>query len=124
MAYLLSKGIRLIRDVENEKAIKILQQVLDEDPQNAEVFRHLGLAFFNLGDYSKAKTHWKRCVELEPLHHQTWWNLGQIYEVLGNLEDANESYERAASSAGKDFPQKAARYREWIKKVHTKRETE
>ncbi len=117
MAYFINKGIQLIHDVENEKAIKYLQEVLKEDPQNAEVYRHLGLAFFNLGKHSEAKTHWKRCVELEPSHHQTWWNLGQAYEVLGDFKSASEAYEKAALSVEKDFPKKANRYRKWVKKA-------
>jgi tetratricopeptide (TPR) repeat protein len=121
MAYLLGKGIQLIRDVENEKAIKILQQVLNEDPHNAEVYRHLGLAFFNLGNYSRAKSHWNRCVELEPQHHQTWWNLGQVNEVLNDFDKAIEAYEKAVLSAEKEFPEKAIRYREWVKKAQTNR---
>ncbi len=121
MAYFLSKGIQLIRDVENEKAIKYFLEVLKEEPMNAEASRHLGLAFFNLGNYSEAKTHWKRCVELEPFHHQTWWNLGQLNDVLGDFESACEAYEKAALSAEQDFPEKAIRYREWVKKAQENR---
>ena len=116
MAYFIKKGIQLIHDVENEKAIKFLQEVLKEEPQNAEVYRLLGLAFFNLGKSSEAKTHWKRCVEIEPFHHQTWWNLGQVYEVLGDFKNASDAYEKAALSAEKDFPEKAISYRKWVKK--------
>ena len=121
MAYLLGKGIQLIRDVENEKAIKILQQVLEEDQDNPEVYRHLGLAFFNLGNYSRAKSHWKRCVELEPMHHQTWWNLGQVNEVIGDFDQAIEAYEKAVLSTEKKFPEKAIRYREWVVKAQGNR---
>jgi tetratricopeptide (TPR) repeat protein len=121
MAYLLSKGIQFIRDAENEKAIKILQQVLKEDPHNSEVHRHLGLAFFNLGNYSRAKAHWNTSVELEPEHHQTWWNLGQVNELLNDFEKAIEAYEKAVLSADKVFPEKAIRYREWVKKAQANR---
>lgn len=117
MTYYVEKAIQLIREVENEKAIKYLQDILKEDTQNAEVFRILGLAHFNLGNHAEAKTHWRKCVELEPLHHQTWWNLGQVYEVLGNFENANEAYEKAALSSEQDFPEKAIRYRKWVKKT-------
>jgi len=119
MAYFIEKGIQFIHDVENEKAIKYLQEVLKEEPQNAEVYRLLGLAFFNLGKSSEAKTHWEKCVEIEPFHHQTWWNLGQVNDVLCDFKSASEAYEKAALSVEQDFPEKAIRYREWVRKAQT-----
>lgn len=43
----LEKGIELIRQVENTAAISFLEKALNNDPQNPEIYRHLGLAYFN-----------------------------------------------------------------------------
>ncbi|PWI47630.1 hypothetical protein CEE45_10715 [Candidatus Heimdallarchaeota archaeon B3_Heim] len=115
----LQEGIELIHQVENEKAIEIFKKVVDVDPQNPEVYRHLGLAYFNIGKYSKALESWNRCLDLDPQHHQTWWNLGQLHEVLGDFEKASFSYSKAATAAH-DVQSKASRYEEWAKKTKRK----
>ena len=117
MSYYLQKAIECIREVENEKAVKMLQDVLKENTDNAEVYRLLGLAYFNLGKYTEAKFHWEKCVDLESSHHQTWWNLGQLYDVIRDFKKAHFAYCQAADLTEKDLPKKAANYREWAKKA-------
>lgn len=113
------KGIKLLRIVENEKAIQSFEKALQEDPENVEVHRHIGLAFFNIGDYKKALNHWNKCLQLDPSHHQTWWNLGQLNEILKNFEDAFHNYRQAAATAH-ESPEKTKRYEEWAKIVSKK----
>jgi tetratricopeptide (TPR) repeat protein len=112
-------GIRFLKSVENEKAVEAFKKALKENPDDIEVLRHIGLAFFNIGDYSKALKHWKRCVQLDPKHHQTWWNLGQLNEILNDYEEAFRNYNQAATTAY-DSPGKAKRYKEWAKRVSKK----
>ena len=112
-------GIELLKQVENEKAIDIFKNILEKDSRNPEVFRHLGLAYFNIGKYSEALDSWNRCLDLDPSHHQTWWNLGQLHESLGDFESAYHAYSKAEISARKE-PAKALRYKEWALKTHRK----
>ncbi len=117
MSDLLELGIELLRQVENEKAIDTFKKVLERDPHNPEVYRHLGLAYFNIGNYSEASNCWNRCLDLDPKHHQTWWNLGQLHESLGDFEKAYHAYSKAETTAS-DIPSKASRYKEWAHKAH------
>ena len=119
MADQLALGIELIRQVENEKAITVLKKVVETEPQNSEGYRHLGLAYSNIGEYSEALENWNRCLDLDPLNHQTWWNFGQLHESLGDFEQAFHAYTKAEKTAH-DFPAKASRYKEWAKEVKKK----
>jgi len=120
----LKKGIELIKQVENLEAIKYLERALETDSVNAEIHRHLGLAFNNLGDVEKAQFHWKKAVDLDSNHHQTLWSLGNLYEGKGNYDQAFELYSRAvraADAAGDN--RKARRYEEWVKIAKKKTES-
>ncbi|MFW9853622.1 MAG: tetratricopeptide repeat protein [Candidatus Thorarchaeota archaeon] len=106
-----------IADVENEKAIALLEEALDTFTHNPELHRMAGLVYSNLGDHSKAIEHFKKALTLEPSHHQTWWNLGNVYEMKGQFKDAKHAYDQAAEVALSEDPVKAERYREWSRKV-------
>ncbi|UCE12684.1 MAG: tetratricopeptide repeat protein [Candidatus Heimdallarchaeota archaeon] len=114
----LKKGIELIKQVENSAAISYLKKALESDPQNPEIYRHLGLASFNLGQYEKALSYWTKAVELAPTNHQTLWNLGNLHEMEKRFDKAFEAYQQAATVAEKSSDlKKAKRYKEWAAKV-------
>ncbi|MFX0185337.1 MAG: tetratricopeptide repeat protein [Candidatus Hodarchaeota archaeon] len=116
----IAKGIKLIKQVENEKAITFLSKALKDDPNNPEIHRHLGIAFTNLGDHTRAVSHLRKAVNLDPAHHQTWWNLGNIYEIENQYNEASQAYQEAANIAAKKNPEKAKRYLEWVQRVKPK----
>jgi Flp pilus assembly protein TadD len=106
-----------IAAVNNEKAIALLEEALMNHTSEPELHRLSGLAFTNVGHYSNAIKHFKEAVKLEPSHHQTWWNLGNVYEMSGKFQKAKQAYNQAAEVASIADPSKATRYREWSKKV-------
>ncbi|MFW9906466.1 MAG: tetratricopeptide repeat protein [Candidatus Thorarchaeota archaeon] len=114
----LEKGIELIRQVENSAAIPFLKKALKRDPHKAEIFRHLGLAFFNLGNYEEALLNWEKAIEQDPTHHQTFWNIGHLHEIEQRYDDAFKAYTQAAILAEKaSDPKKAQRYEEWAARI-------
>lgn len=113
----LEKAREYIAAVENEKAIALLQDAIKMLEPEPEVHRLSGLAYTNIGNYLFAIKHFQEAISLEPSHHQTWWNLGNVYEMTGRFNRAKEAYTRAAEVASVTDQIKAARYREWSKKV-------
>lgn len=114
----LEQGIELIKQVENEAAISFLKKALEKDPQNSEIFCHLGLAHFNLGNYKEALINWEKAIELDPSHHQTYWNLGHLHEIEQRYRDAFKAYSQAAVIAEETSDsKKAKRYRDWAARV-------
>lgn len=114
----LEKGKELIKQVENSAAIPFLQEALKDDPQNPEIFRHLGLAHFNLGSYEDALLNWEKAIDLDPTHHQTFWNVGHLHEIEQRYSDAFEAYRQAAVIAEEVSDlKKANRYKEWAARI-------
>jgi Flp pilus assembly protein TadD len=117
MASKLRKGIELIKQVENEKAIIVLEEALELNSKNPEIHRHLAIALSNIGNHEKSINHFKKALDLDPLHHQTWWNLGYIYEMNEDYLEARKAYQEAAKVAEQINPEKAKRYQEWSARV-------
>lgn len=73
-----------------------LEQIVASDAENAEAHFLLGLAYFNLQDYTKAEEFFNRSLELDPgraaaVHH----NLGVLAYQLGNMDQAMQEFETA-----------------------------
>lgn len=114
----LKRGIELIRQVDNTAAVLFLRKALKKDSQNPEILRHLGLAYFNLGDYEEALINWKKAIDLDPTHHPTLWNIGNLNEIEQRYDEAFQVYSQAAAVAEEcSNPEKAKRYREWAARV-------
>ncbi len=81
-----------------------LQQAVAANPTNAEAHFLLGLAYFNLEDYPKARESFMKALELEParaaaVHH----NLGALAYQTGDMETAVKEF-KAALEADPDDP--------------------
>ncbi|MHA2225412.1 MAG: tetratricopeptide repeat protein [Candidatus Hodarchaeales archaeon] len=113
----LKQGIECIKQGENRKAVHFLKKSLQIEPNNPEIYRHLGLAYSNVGNHKKAINQWIKAIELDPTHYQTIWNLGNLYEIERKFDKAYDTYSKAAEIASLKNPKKAIRYREWANRV-------
>ena len=117
----LKRGIDFIRDAENSKAIDFLLIALKEDEGNPEIFRNLGLAWYNLGNYEKAQNFWQKALDLDPHNHITWWSLGNLFESQKRYPEAYTAYLRAKKEANsQNNVEKAKRYQEWANRLKDK----
>lgn len=81
---------------EYEAAREALGEVVAEDEANAEAHFMLGLAYFNLESYTKARESFERALELDPdraaaIHH----NLGALAYQMGDMETALSEFQSA-----------------------------
>jgi len=117
----LRRGIDFIREAENSKAIDSLLVALKEDEDNPEIYRNLGLASYNLGNYEDAQNFWKKALELDPNNHLTWWSLGNLLESQEFYHEAYIAYLRANKEAiSQNNINKATRYQEWANRLRDK----
>ncbi len=59
-------ALQAIYDAKYDKAIILLQEVLDLDPQNVDAMKRLGSCFFLIEQKDKAKEVWQKATELDP----------------------------------------------------------
>jgi len=64
---------------EYKEAIDAFSVVLEECPDNAELYNNIALCYANLGEYEKAEKNYLRAQELNPKLPQVYINLADIY---------------------------------------------
>lgn len=72
---------------EYKQAIDAFSVVLEECPENAELYNNIALCYANLGDYEKAEKNYLRAQELNPKLAQVYINLADIYYRQKNMAD-------------------------------------
>jgi tetratricopeptide (TPR) repeat protein len=62
------------------EAVQLLEKAIEIEPDNAEYWYNLGGASFTIKDFEKAKTAWKKTLELKPDYEQARQGLAAIGE--------------------------------------------
>lgn len=76
-------------------AVKALEKLTAIDPDSADGFYHLGLAYQKNGDEAKSEAAFKKVVELDPSSLPSLFLLGQMSEKAGKTAEAIRYYEAA-----------------------------
>ncbi len=102
---LIEKARVLIKNEEFEKAIKILEEFYQQQP-DTDIKNNLIEAFFTYGgylnddyvlEYEKSINFFKRILDLDPENYRTHYNLGIAYFNLSRFEEALNSFKIAIS---------------------------
>lgn len=62
------------------------------DPSNYENYYHLGVIFFNNGQFDKAIPYFKKSIASNNRHDMSHYYLGQVHYRTGNYSDAKQSF--------------------------------
>lgn len=73
------QAVELYNKGEYQKAIDMFSSVLENCPDNAEVYNNIALCYANLGDFEKAEKNYLNAEELNPALPQIYINLADIY---------------------------------------------
>jgi Tfp pilus assembly protein PilF len=76
-------------------AVKLCSECLREQPDNADVHRHLGQLHTMTGETLLAMRHARRACELAPDDPRACSDLGRVFAAQGRLEDAIRSFRTA-----------------------------
>jgi tetratricopeptide (TPR) repeat protein len=79
-----------------EQAAQFYQQALDEFPNNPKAISSMALACFELGEYERALTFYKRCVALSPDDPIPMEKVADIFQLTGQENFAIDAYMRSA----------------------------
>ncbi len=87
-AYLLDVG-------ELEKAVSLLEALVEREPDYAEGHNYLGTAYGRLGRHADARRELERVLELDPSSAPAYNNLGSLALSQGRIDEAISYLERA-----------------------------
>ena len=73
-----------------DDAIDILEDIVDDNPKNADAWNLLGYSHRKLGDYDEALEHYQKALRLKPNHVGANEYLGELYLEMKDLPKAEE----------------------------------
>lgn len=73
---------------DNERAVAVLEQAAKADPNNAELWVHLGFAYRKGGQMDQSQGAFEKAVALNPRSRDALYMLGLIYEQKHQKQDA------------------------------------
>lgn len=114
-------GDRLLQQEKYEDAVTQLRAAATEDPERAEIWQKLGIAYYHLKDWDQALQAFKQANLLDPQDGPSMLYRGMIHEELGQIDEAKNLY-RTYLTFGKDKKvEQEVRYRlRWLEDTSLK----
>ena len=89
---LLYKGVRHLFASRFRKAEDAFKKVLQEDKNNIDALRFLGILAYKTGNHDIAENMYVKALTIDPTYSIVWANLAHVYTVTGQLEKAKKSF--------------------------------
>ncbi|MEA5576324.1 tetratricopeptide repeat protein [Anabaena sp. UHCC 0451] len=93
--YLRSYALKLAHQGDYTEAIALLNQLIDNNPQNAADYNNRGLIYFQSGEYQKALGDYNTAMQLNPKLASVYNNRANYYAACGELSAALMDYDQA-----------------------------
>jgi tetratricopeptide (TPR) repeat protein len=84
-----------VREVNLDRAEELAIKAMDAAPENAAYLDTMGWIFFKKGEYEKAQRFIKASIETGEASAEVLEHLGDVYEALGNLDEAKAWWKKA-----------------------------
>lgn len=89
------QGLDALKRNDYSGAAAVFQKAQELDPADIEIAGNLGYADLKLGQFKRAEHQLIYAISLAPSRSSSWFNLGQVYGVLGEIEKATGSFANA-----------------------------
>ncbi|QQS55586.1 MAG: tetratricopeptide repeat protein [Candidatus Competibacteraceae bacterium] len=86
------QGLDALRRNDFSAALDAFQQAQQADPADAEISGNLGYIQLKLGQFKRAEHQLVYALSLAPERASTWFNLGQVYGALGEIDKATGAF--------------------------------
>lgn len=90
-----SELVELISQGDLARARERANELIERYPQQAELWRLLGISCLQLGAYDDAQAALANAVELAPHSVEIWCNLASVHTARGRFDDAERALHRA-----------------------------
>ncbi|MEW5767042.1 MAG: tetratricopeptide repeat protein [bacterium] len=88
----LRQGRKLLSEGEYDRATEVLTNALKEEPDNPEIYRDMGIAYYKLGQYNQALDKLEKAKQGLPKDSRLIFYMGLVYEKLEKYDQAIEEY--------------------------------
>lgn len=86
--------------------IEQIQEFLKEDPKDSFLRYALALEYIKINEPKKAITAILKLIEDEPDYTASYYQLGKLYESLGQVDNALETYSKGMEKSKNDSSRK------------------
>ena len=85
------KAVKLIKAENFDDALILLQTLIEDNPNDADIHNYLGFSFRKIGEFDKSSYHYEKALNINPKHLGALEYQGELYIALGNIEKAKEN---------------------------------
>ena len=96
MSEKIDKAMSLFKERKYKEAIDAFHSVLETEPDNADIYNNLGVAYSCLGNFEQAENYYTKAIELDPEIAQAYINLSDLYYKAGDLASALGTLQRGS----------------------------
>ena len=96
MSEKIDKAMALFKEKKYKEAIDAFSLVLENEPDNADVYNNMGVAYSCVGDFEHAENYYIKAIELDPQLAQAYINLSDLYYKAGDLASAVGTLQRGS----------------------------
>lgn len=93
---ILSAVAELIQNSDFEPATRLLQTILESDPNNAFALNFMGVIHLEMGNHHLAYQYLRRALQERPTVAAVWGNFGMAAHELGRNQESINAYMKAA----------------------------
>jgi tetratricopeptide (TPR) repeat protein len=97
----LQEGYDLVLQGKVDEAISMANVLLGEDPNNAPARNLIGLALYKAGDTEGSIEQYRMALEIDGGYTEAHFNLGNSYQMLGRLQEAEDAFREAVRHESK-----------------------
>jgi Flp pilus assembly protein TadD len=90
-----TQAVAAYRSGKPAEAVRLCRQIVEADPQDAEIWCVLGVAQHALGEAAEAEASHRQAIRLRPAFVDAWNNLGNTLVTQGKLEEAVATFQEA-----------------------------
>lgn len=96
------EGVNLLKQRQIDAAIEKFNLAIQVDPEHANAYRYLGLAYGQKNLWAEASTVLQKAIQFQPEDVQSLKNLGVAYLKLEQFAEAEQALEQAITHAPQD----------------------
>ncbi len=83
-------GVRAVQAGDYQRALALLQKVVQAEPRNADAWNYIGFSHRKLKQFDQSLPAYQKALAINPDHRGASEYLGELYLMTGELEKARE----------------------------------